>query len=142
MFADNITPLDGLYGSRHYAATYLRDSHKPSFAIVLDMIGHTNLSIRIPSDTPKPLSEPLFEAARELGLSRHFGSAKSPIIDDHAPLQLAGVPSIDIIGDFTSSTWWHTPKDNIHVLSAESLDASTRVTLGLLDRLFKSTPPR
>jgi len=141
-FAETITPLDGLYGSRHYANTCLQTDPKPRFAIVLDMIGHANLSIRIPSDTPKPLSEPLFAAARELGLAQHFGSAQGPITDDHTPLRLAGVPGLDLIGDFSESTWWHTPKDNLHLLSAESLDASTRVTLGLLDRLFKSTPPR
>jgi glutaminyl-peptide cyclotransferase len=136
-FADSITPLDGLYGSRHYAATHLRGDTKPRFAIVLDMIGHRNLSVRIPSDTPEPLRVALFDSARELGFARHFGTAQGPIIDDHVPLQLAGVPSIDVIGDFSRDSWWHTPKDNYHLLSAESLDISIRVTLEMLERLLK-----
>ena len=141
-FGENITPLDGLFGSRYYATTHLRTDPKPRFAIVLDMIGHRNLSIRIPSDTPQHLSDALFNSARDLGFARHFGKAPGPIIDDHVPLQLAGVPSIDIIGDFSRGGWWHTPKDNLHLLSAESLDISTRVSLKLLENLFKTTPPR
>lgn len=135
-FGENITPLDGLYGSRHYAATHLRGEAKPRFGIVLDMIGHRNLSIRIPSDTPEALATTLFDSARALGFARHFGTAPGPIIDDHVPLQLAGVPSIDIIGDFSRGGWWHTPKDNLHLLSEESLEISIRVTLEMLRRLL------
>lgn len=139
---ESITPTDGLYGSRQYAAVHLRSDPKPNFAIVLDMIGHRNLTVRIPSDTPKSLSEALFQTASELGVGHHFGTAPGPIIDDHVPLQAAGVPSIDVIGDFGRGGWWHTSRDNAHLLDAESLDVSIRVTLGTLRRLLDSAPAR
>ncbi len=135
-FGENITPQDGLYGSRHYANQWRARDDKPAFGILLDMIGHRNLSIRLPSDTPPHLKEAVFAAARAEGAESHFGMAPGPIIDDHVPLNFAGIPTVDIIGDFTRSGWWHTPGDNLKIISAESLDISIRVTLRMLDELL------
>jgi glutaminyl-peptide cyclotransferase len=136
-FMENITPTDGLYGSRHYANQWRTRDDKPAFGIVLDMIGHADLSIRLPSDTPSHLREAVMAAARAEGVERYFGMAPGPIIDDHVPLNFAGIPSVDIIGDFTRKSWWHTPADNMKIISSESLDISIRVTLRLLDDLLK-----
>ena len=132
-FNENITPQDGLYGSRHYANQWRSRDDKPAFGILLDMIGHENLSIRLPSDTAPDLKESVFAAAREEGVERYFGMAPGPIIDDHVPLNFAGIPTVDIIGDFARSGWWHTPGDNMKIISADSLDISIRVTLRMLD---------
>lgn len=132
-FAENITPQDGLYGSRHYAGLWRARADKPAFGIVLDMIGHENLSIRLPSDTPGDLKHAVLGAAAAEGAAHHFGMAAGPIIDDHVPLNFAGIPTVDIIGDFTRSGWWHTPGDNMKIISAGSLDISIRVTLRVLD---------
>lgn len=132
-FEENITPQDGLYGSRYYANIWRARDDKPVFGIVLDMIGHENLSIRLPSDTPPDLKESVFAAARKEGVERYFGMAPGPIIDDHVPLNFAGIPTVDIIGDFTRSGWWHTPRDNMKIISEDSLDKSIRVTLRVLD---------
>ncbi len=135
-FNENITPQDGLYGSRHYANQWRAQPHKPQFGILLDMIGHQNLSIRLPSDTPAHLKEAVFAAARAEEVEGYFGMAPGPIIDDHVPLNFAGIPTVDIIGDFTRSKWWHTPADNLKIVSAESLDISMRVVLRMLDDLL------
>lgn len=135
-FARDMTTIDGLYGSRHYGRELRKWNPLPSHGIILDMIGHRKLSIRIPSDTPETLREHLFEAARECGAGDHFGVASGPILDDHVPLNQAGVPTIDIIGDFHRGGWWHTERDNPHLLSEESLDISIRVTLRLIERLL------
>ena len=135
-FNENITPQDGLYGSRYYASRWRAQPDKPAFGILLDMIGHKNLTIRLPSDTPAHLKEAVMTAAREEGVERHFGMAQGPIIDDHVPLNFAGIPTVDIIGDFTRSSWWHTPADNLKIVSAESLDISIRVVLRMLDDLL------
>ena len=100
------------------------------------MIGHRNLSIRIPSDTPEPLRKHSSKPPANEGAGDHFGVARGPILDDHVPLNQAGVPTIDIIGDFSGSGWWHTDRDNAHLLSEESLDISIRVTLRLIERLL------
>lgn len=135
-FAENMTVLDGLYGSRHYANTWRTRDDKPKFGIVLDMIGHKNLKIRIPSDSPKKLADLMFSVAEKQHVSSHFGSSTNPIMDDHVPLNLIGIPTLDIIGDFTRSKWWHTPGDNADIISPESLSISIGVTLGMLDELL------
>lgn len=132
-FGENITPQDGLYGSRHYAGHWRGRDDKPAFGILLDMVGHENLSIRLPSDTPSGLRDAVLAAARAEGAERHFGMAPGPIIDDHVPLNFAGIPTVDVIGDFSRSGWWHTPGDSLKIISPESLDISIRVTLGVLD---------
>ena len=136
-FNEDITPQDGLYGSRYYANQWRAQPDKPAFGILLDMIGHKNLSIRLPSDTPERLKETVFAAARAEGVEGYFGMAPGPIIDDHVPLNFAGIPTVDIIGDFTRSKWWHTPADNLKIISAQSLDISMRVVLRMLDDLLE-----
>ncbi|KAB2641508.1 MAG: M28 family peptidase [Verrucomicrobia bacterium] len=133
----NINAFDGLYGSRFYASAWPGGLAKPQFGILLDMIGHRNLAIRLPSDTPDVLREVVLAAAGKQGVSKHFGMAAGPIIDDHTPLTRAGIPMVDIIGDFSNLSWWHTPADNRRILSADSLDISIRVTLDALDKLLR-----
>ena len=128
----NITPLDGLYGSRHYANQWRARTDKPQFGILLDMIGHDNLAIRLSADTPPDLKERVLAAARAEQAERHFGMAPGPIIDDHVPLISAGIPTVDLIGEFGRGGWWHTPADNLKIISAKSLDISIRVTLRML----------
>ncbi|MBC7978940.1 MAG: M28 family peptidase [Armatimonadetes bacterium] len=135
-FARDMTILDGLYGSRFYANSWRGREDKPQFGIVLDMIGHKELSIRIPSDSPQNLSRLMFAAAEKEKASGYFSVAPNPIMDDHLPLNLVGIPTLDIIGDFTSKKWWHTPADNIDIISRESLDVSMRVTLLMLNELL------
>jgi len=136
-FGRDMTAIDGLYGSRQYARSLRTWDPLPRYGINLDMIGHRNLSIRIPSDTPQQLREQLFEAARKEGAGNHFGVAPGPILDDHVPLNQAGVPTIEIIGDFTRGGWWHTERDNAQLLSEDSLDISVRVTLRLIEQLLR-----
>ena len=136
-FHENITPTDGLYGSRHYANQWRARDDKPVFGIVLDMIGHKDLAIRLPSDTPPHLKDAVMAAAREEKADHLFGMAPGPIIDDHVPLNFAGIPTVDIIGDFSRKSWWHTPADNLKIISADSLDISIRVTLRALDGLLE-----
>jgi len=133
----NINAFDGLYGSRHYASAWPVGVPKPQFGILLDMIGHKNLAIRLPSDTPEALREVVLRAADKQGAGKNFGMSAGPIIDDHTPLTRVGIPMVDIIGDFSSVSWWHTAADNRRNLSAGSLEISMRVTLDALDKLLR-----
>ncbi len=135
-FAENMTTLDGLYGSRHYANTWRTRNDKPKFGILLDMIGHKNLKIRIPTDSPKHLADLMFSIAEKQKVGSHYGIAAGTIMDDHVPLNLIGIPTLDIIGDFSRTRWWHTPGDNADIISADSLNISIGVTLGMLDELL------
>ncbi|MEO1858023.1 MAG: M28 family peptidase, partial [Rubritalea sp.] len=83
--------VDGLYGSIHYSravqssvAQAVSPYRKaPQFGIVLDMIGHENLNIKIPSDTPKQLTRSYDAARSKLGLKKHFGKSSGSFLDDH-----------------------------------------------------------
>jgi len=102
------------------------------------MIGHEDLAIRLSRDTPEDLKERVFAAAKAEGEDSHFAMAESPITDDHTPLNdLAGIPTVDIIGEFGRGGWWHTPADDRKIISARSLDISIRVTLRMLDGWMK-----
>jgi glutaminyl-peptide cyclotransferase len=135
-FAEDMTLMDGLYGSRHYANGWRSRDDKPAFGILLDMIGHKNLRIRIPSDSLERLAALMFAKAEKLGVASRFGTAPGPILDDHVPLNLVGIPTIDIIGDFSRAGWWHTPGDNASLISTESLGISIAVTLSMLAELL------
>jgi len=133
------TTLDGLYGSRQYTSNWRNHPSKPRFGILLDMIGHKNLRIAMPSDSPVELKDHVMAAAAEEKAEDQFKMSFGPITDDHVPLNQVGIPTIDIIGDFQQTSWWHHQnggKDDLSILSAESLDISMRVTLRTLDRLF------
>jgi hypothetical protein len=133
------TTLDGLYGSRQYTANWRNNPSKPRFGILLDMVGHKNLRIAMPSDSPVELKDHVMAAAADEKVADHFKMAPEPILDDHVPLNQVGIPTLDIIGDFPQFSWWHHRaggKDDLANLSAESLDISMRVTLRTLDRLL------
>jgi hypothetical protein len=78
----------------------------------------------------------MFSVAEKQNVSSHFGTAAGTIMDDHVPLNLIGIPTLDIIGDFTRSKWWHTPRDNADIITPDSLSISIGVTLGMLDELL------
>ncbi len=124
--------FDGIYGSRTYATQWRSRGKLPAFGLLLDMVGHKDLSIRLPSDSPKDLKKSLLAAAQATGSGKYFGMASGPILDDHIPLNNVGIPTIDMIGDFTRKMWWHEKEDNLSIISAESLETSIRVALFFL----------
>jgi hypothetical protein len=161
-FGTNITPKDGLYGSRHYAAQWLLkpEPDRPHWGILLDMVGDAELNIRaavqIPRQSIRDLAEArekggyvvdiakveeslrffsrdLLDAAADLDLRNHVGISADYIVDDHIPLNVvAGIPTIDLI-DFDYPSW-HTPADTLDKLSAESLAITGRVTLRFVEK--------
>jgi hypothetical protein len=137
---DGPIPKDGLWGSRAYANLWRETARKPRFGILLDMVGHKNLAIRLPTDTPDFLKSACLDAATKEDARDSFGMATRPIGDDHVPLNLVGIPTIDIVGNYSEYPWWHTPGDNLENLSADSLDISTRVTMRMLGDLLENPP--
>ena len=88
------------------------------------MVGDKSLTITLPSDSPRDITIGIFAAADALGVRNHF-SYDGAILDDHTPLNAAGIPTIDLI-DFDYPPW-HTPEDTMDKLSAESLQIVGRV---------------
>lgn len=116
---ENFTETDGLYGSRYFARQLSRDKPKFQGGILFDMVGDRSLIITLPPDSPSQMAREIFAAADALKLREHFTYFDRQILDDHTPLNAAGVPTIDLI-DFDFPPW-HTAADTMDKLSAESL---------------------
>ena len=126
---ERFSPEDGLYGSRYFASQ-AQKAEKTEFyrgGIVWDMIGDRELTITLPIDSPPRLVEGIFAAADALKVRNHFTYLNEPMIDDHSPLNVVGIPTIDLI-DFDYPPW-HTSGDTMDKLSAESLQIVGAVTL-------------
>jgi glutaminyl-peptide cyclotransferase len=130
---------DGLTGSRHRAGQLKAsgESGRVRAVIVLDMIGDRDLRVNLPRNGDSRLSLAVFAAAEGEGVRARFGLARGGVLDDHVPFLEAGMPAVDLI-DFEygegpgDNRYWHTPKDTMDKLSADSLEKVGRVVLRLL----------
>jgi Zn-dependent M28 family amino/carboxypeptidase len=130
--------LDEMFlGAAHFAQN--QPSPKPDYGILLDMIGDRDL--RVPKEpnsvsfAPDLVKELYLHAAR-VGLRDTFPNEfGSEIMDDHIPLNEAGLKTIDLI-DF-SYPWWHTLDDTPDKCSAASLGKVGK----LLETWLKKNPP-
>jgi glutaminyl-peptide cyclotransferase len=115
------TETDGLYGSRHFAKELAAQGRAKIFrgGILFDMVGDRSLKITLPPDSPAEIARDIFASADVLNLRKHFTYFDRDVLDDHTPLNAAGIPTIDLIDfDFPA---WHTPGDTMDKISAESL---------------------
>lgn len=125
---------DGLYGSRFYVNSL--EEKYPQWMVNLDMLGARRLKIAIPLETDQRLFQLYRETIGELNESEEvFGVASFPILDDHYPFYLKGIPTINFIADFSEGGWWHTPKDNMDLISIESLQRSGDLIWRYLSKL-------
>jgi glutaminyl-peptide cyclotransferase len=125
---ENFSETDGLYGSRYFARQLQSEGAKQfRGGIVFDMVGDRSLGITLPADSPPALARDVFAAADALKLRKYFSYLDRNLLDDHAPLNAIGIPTIDII-DF-DYPWWHTADDTIDKISAQSLQIVGSVAL-------------
>lgn len=121
---------------------------RPQAAIVLDMVGDRQLSIKREQSSQRPPSRGLNDLFWEVG-RRHAprvfdNRTRSTIIDDHTPLQKIGVPAILVID--LEYPHWHTHQDTLDKVSPESLAIVGTTLLEVVHRLThdgtakKSTP--
>ncbi len=135
------TETDGLYGSRYYVSQLKSKSPNGKITniqcmLLLDMIGDRDLSVRLPDATPE-LARRALDASEALGWRENFHISSQPMIDDHRPLSLEGVPSMDLI-DFEygpNHRWWHTEEDTMDKIHAQSLKMVGQTLLKLLEGL-------
>ena len=93
---------------------------KPNAVVVVDMIGDKDLNIYQEKNSNRNLIDEIWSQAAGLGYSTQFiPKYKYPMIDDHTPFLMAGIPAIDII-DF-DYPYWHTTADTPDKVSAQSL---------------------
>jgi Zn-dependent M28 family amino/carboxypeptidase len=127
---------DGIYGSRHLAASLQRDGRAGQLkaVVVVDMIGDRRLGIRREATSTPWLTDLLWRSARRLGHRAHFLEETLAVEDDHAPFLRAGIPSALLI-DFDYEPYWHTPEDTLDKVSPRSLQVVGDVLLDALPAL-------
>jgi glutaminyl-peptide cyclotransferase len=122
---------DVLLGSRYYAAHLPKI--KPLFAVLFDMVGDVDLQIfqeeYSVANAPEVVQR-VWTRADELGFGRIFRPTVGyALVDDHVPLQKAGIRTIDVIDfDFPAH---HTVNDTEEKVSAKSLGIVGEVALSL-----------
>lgn len=125
---ENFSETDGLYGSRYFARQLQSEGAKEfRGGMLFDMVGDRSLGITLPPDSPAAMARDVFAAAEALKLRKYFSYLDRDLIDDHAPLNAIGIPTIDII-DFDYPSW-HTADDTTDKISAESLQIVGSVAL-------------
>ncbi|MBD3351346.1 MAG: M28 family peptidase [Candidatus Lokiarchaeota archaeon] len=98
--------------------------------ILLDMVGGTNLRFIRESWSSSSLHDAIWEIGRALGYTDEFplNPLWMQIIDDHRYFKHIGIPSIDLIIDFSTgnSEWDHHHKqsDNLSNIDQNSLDVT------------------
>jgi Zn-dependent M28 family amino/carboxypeptidase len=130
---------DSLYGSRHLAERWSADGTlgRIKALINVDMIGDRNLDILNDQNSAGPLRERVWRVADRLGYGKHFLRYDSSVEDDHMPFLRRGVNAVDLIDlDYgPNNSFWHTDKDTLDKLSAESLHIVGRVVLETIREL-------
>ncbi len=132
------------YGSNHFADLVTEHNRSGEYigAVIVDMIGDADLQIykERNSDISAPwLNDMVWEIAEKLGHNASFiNRTKWAVIDDHIPLALAGIPSIDIID--IEYRFWHTIRDTIDKVSAESLGQVGEVVESLVYYISDMVP--
>jgi glutaminyl-peptide cyclotransferase len=118
-------------GAKYFAKNM--GAYRPDKMILVDMIGDANLHIykeMYSLNSDRALVDKVWSTAARLGYGAQFpNESGTAILDDHIPMQQAGVPSIDLI-DFqypdATHRYWHTLADTPDKCSAASLEAVGR----------------
>ncbi len=106
---------------------------RPKFGILLDMVGDKDLNIYKEqySYTYAPeIVDLIWEKAKKLKLNNFYPQVRQPVWDDHMPLILSGIPTVDII-DF-DYPYWHTLQDTPNKCSAQSLETVGKLLISIL----------
>jgi len=91
----------------------------PVKAIIIDMIGDSDLNIYREINSSKLLVDEVWQTAKDLGFVEFINEEKYSMLDDHSPFVNKGITTALII-DF-SYPYWHTNEDTIDKVSGVSL---------------------
>jgi glutaminyl-peptide cyclotransferase len=128
-----------LLGARYFAQ-HLPPGFRPAFGILLDMVGDRQLELqkeRSSLTNAPDVVQLVWSTARELGVEQFTDELQGPVLDDHVPLNEAGIKTIDLI-DFNypdeTNRYWHTTEDTPDKCSPQSLQAVGSVLAAVVYR--------
>lgn len=124
---------ESLIGSRYFAAN-LPPGYQPLYGVLFDMVGDKDLQLHwegySQSFAPEVVQR-VWAFAERLGYDRVFQpGVRHTLVDDHVPLQEAGLRVIDVV-DF-DYPYWHTTEDTFDKVSAASLKIVGDVAIALV----------
>jgi glutaminyl-peptide cyclotransferase len=131
---------DGFHGSKRLAKQMKAERRKIKAVILMDMVGDRDLKLTVPRNGTASLRVLALEAAEAVGRRDRIGLFDGYIYDDHQAFFERGYPSVDLI-DFEfgsrpgNNDYWHTPRDTLDKLSADSLLITGSIVLEMLNRL-------
>lgn len=130
---------NGVFGSRHLADVWYKDGtlSKVKALFNVDMIGDKDLKLVEEQNSVYSLRQLVKESAKSVGMSQYFPDNPGGLDDDHMPFLKKGVNAVDLI-DFDygpNHSYWHTEKDTMDKLSAQSLQVIGDVLLEAFRRL-------
>ena len=130
---------DMFMGSTYFAATMPRPLPW-RYGLLLDMVGDLDPSFpieRYSAEYAPLICQEIWQVAHELGFASFFpASVGSWVLDDHVPLNKAGLKTVDLI-DFEygpDNRLWHTPQDIPSNTSPETLRMVGEVVTELIYR--------
>jgi glutaminyl-peptide cyclotransferase len=114
---------DSRYGSRQMAARLAAsgDLKKIRAFLLADIVGGRQAQFFRESSSTPALVDLIWNTSAKLGYSSLFLNGSTSAQDDHDSFLKRGVPSVDVIGDFTNNGYWHTPQDSLDKISAKTL---------------------
>ena len=131
---------DGFHGSKHLARSLKQQGRKIKAVILMDMVGDRDLKLTLPRNSTAALRVLALEAAEGTGDRDKIGLFDGVIYDDHQAFLDLGFPAVNLI-DFEygsrpgENDYWHTRKDTLDKLSADSLLVTGRIVMEMLNRL-------
>ncbi|UOQ72619.1 M28 family peptidase [Hymenobacter cellulosilyticus] len=125
-------------GSQYWSKNLVPTGYKPSYGILLDMVGAKNAKFSREETSrqyARDVVDKVWNTGAQLGYSDFFLFQDSPgIDDDHVYTNQAGVRTVDIIdhlpvGDEYFPPYHHTTQDNMSVIDKRTLKAVGQTVL-------------
>lgn len=125
-------------GSQYWAKNLVPANYKPSYGILLDMVGAKNAKFsreELSRSSARDVVDKLWNTAAQIGYSDFFLFQDSPgITDDHVYTNQAGIRTVDIIdhlpvGDEYFPAYHHTTQDNLSIIDKRTLKAVGQTVL-------------
>jgi len=131
---------DHMYLGSQYFADHRPRGYEPFYGIVVDMVGDRSprfLQEGFSLDYAPEVVDRVWTMAERLGHGQIFVRAPGRhIMDDHVPLNRAGIPTINII-DFEygpGNMYWHTHQDDLENVGPEGLGVVGEVLAEIIFR--------